>query len=120
MEAGRDFRGWIGGGALLGLLLPVVWLLLYGFLAPDAEGIDLNFQWLLGFFLLFLVYLVSGLGVLAAAVGAVCGWACAWLPRGLPLWLRRAVLLASLHLAPVLAYLANPKLPPGLINLPPS
>src|SRR5262249_18883501 len=87
----------------LGAPLAWVWFLLLVHLSAEEEGITLDFCWLLGFVLLSLVYLVSGLGVLAAAVGAVCGWACAWLPRSLPLWLRRAALVASLHLVAALA-----------------
>jgi hypothetical protein len=114
MDKERNIGKWILVGGLQGLLFPLVWIVL--FLAvmcfstggtPDVGGFVL--------FVLFAVlfYLVTGIFLLAAFLGCLCGVACAFLPETFQPWQQRTALVTLIHVAFFLLYLARFPFPAG-------
>jgi hypothetical protein len=107
MEAGRRLGAWVTAGGVAGYFVPpfasllvVVW--------PDGLPVDLEGIGSAPFALFFLlaIYTITGLCVVGISLGMGCGFACAWLPRGLRLWQRLAVFaILVLLIVPALYYI---------------
>ena len=115
MSKEASLAGWSFAGAILGLVLPFVWMLGYFWITAEEPFDFQMFCFLPVVALLF--YILSGLTCVTPFVGAAIGFLCGWLPRTMRPWQRQVILLAVIHLAAVIWYWIGAPLPPWAASL---